>query len=177
MFVQEIMDGTLSLEQYKIILATNYFIHLYLEDPLFQALSEPAATELGILKRRKLPALLLDMKEVSLDEAGNAMTDPGLSMPENDAASLGALYVLEGATLGGQVIVKKLKANPAFNKLNFHYYQVYGSNSIPFWKEFCSLLNKQPSEGDAAAIAGAKKMYENIYHMRQILGDPGKDSQ
>ncbi len=167
MFVHEIMDGTLSLEQYKVILTTNYFIHLYLEDRLFQALSEPVARELGISKRRKLHALLLDMKEVSLDTDSEGITDPGAGIPENDAASLGALYVLEGATLGGQVIVKKLKANPALNKLNFHYYQVYGSNTIPFWTDFCSLLNKQPSENDAAAVAGAKKMYGYILHIRE----------
>lgn len=166
MFVQQIMNGTLTLPQYKQILYTNYIVHQQLEDHLANGLSAELAAAIDTPNRHKLAALKADMEELNMPipEA----TETAISF-YNEPEILGALYVLEGATLGGNVIVKRLKVNPALNNLNlgFHYYQVYGENLIPYWKQFVEVLNNQPEDNDDAAIAGAKKMFGHIAATQQ----------
>jgi len=166
MFVHQIMGGTLNLQQYKQILATNYLVHKRFEDTLVNGLDATTASALGISKRRKLDALAADMLELNMD-APEPNAD-SISF-ENQAEILGALYVLEGATLGGNVIVKRLKINPQLNDLNlgFHYYQVYGESLIPNWKKFVEVLNSQPEDTDDAAINGAKKMFNYIAYVQK----------
>jgi len=164
LFVHSIMDGTLSLPEYKKILTTNYLIHTTFEEPLFRALSPQLAEELKIHSRRKLPALLSDLREVDMEAPyAGSVEQPDVAY-DNDPALLGALYVLEGATLGGHVIVKKLAVNSMLNHLNlgFHYYRVYGDDLIANWKEFCGILNQQPETDYPSILAGAKKMFEEI---------------
>lgn len=164
MFVHSIMDGTLSLSQYKKILTANYFIHAAWEDLLYHTLSSQLAEELNISRRFKLPALLLDLQEIKME------TPPARHIGwtdfsyDNDQKVMGALYVLEGATLGGHVIVKRLAANPILKplQLGFHYYQVYGNELIPNWKLFCGILNQQPEPAYPFILAGARRMFEQI---------------
>lgn len=162
MFVNDIMSGTLSLPHYKQILTTNYLVHKAFEDYLFDNLSAKTAEQLNINNRRKLPALLADMQALQMDIP--SPNDDELSFDKNDSSLLGALYVLEGATLGGNVIVKRLKTNPELSALNldFNYYQVYGNELIPYWKTFCAVLDQQAEDSYEAAVDSAKKMFGYI---------------
>lgn len=167
MFVHQIMGGTLTLPQYKQILLTNYAVHEAFENSLIAGLSAQTAAELDIDHRRKLDALMADISQLQMN-LPNIMPPANLTF-NNEAEILGALYVLEGATLGGNVIVKRLKVNPNLNTQNlaFNYYQVYGENLIPYWKKFCEVLNKQPEDTYKDSVSGAKKMFEYIAAVQQ----------
>jgi heme oxygenase len=165
MYVGNIMAGTLTIEQYKQILITNYIVHKNFEHTLFSALSPELAQELNLPHREKLAALKKDMDELNIPETENDTEE--ITFHKNDAELLGAMYVLEGATLGGSVIVKRLKANPNFEGLNFNYYQVYSNQLIPMWKRFCEVLNQQPESTFNDAVAGAKKMFGYIAAVQQ----------
>ncbi len=165
MFADSIMNGTLTLEQYKQLLTTNYLVHEALEDLLFNELYDQVGDELQLYRRRKLPALLIDLHELEMEAPEWAGREQGAESDAlNEASVLGALYVLEGATLGGHVIVKRLAVNPLLNRLNlgFPYYQVYGSELIPNWKKFCEVLNKQPESAYPIILDGARRMFEYI---------------
>jgi heme oxygenase len=165
MYVNDIMSGSLTTEQYKQILATNYIVHKNYEEAIFGLLSPGLAAELDLPKRNKLAALQKDMDELQVNlqptEADKSI------FTANNAELLGAMYVLEGATLGGSVIVKKLKTDPKFAGLGLHYYQVYGERMIPLWKKFCEVLNQQPESSYHAAVQGAKKMFGYIAAVQQ----------
>jgi len=163
MFVNDIMSGTLSLSHYKQILTTNYLVHKDFEDFLFDNLSSKTAEQLNAANRKKLPALIADMQALKMD-IPSPFYNQKLNFDKNDVSLLGALYVLEGATLGGSVIVKRLKTNPYLSTLNldFNYYQVYGNELIPYWKTFCAVLNQQGENGYDGAINSAKKMFGYI---------------
>ena len=160
MFVQSIMTGTLSLQQYKTLLTTNYLVHEAFEALLFNRLSDQTADEIQITRRRKLPALVKDLRELPMDTPPTAGVVPADLFYTNEPSALGALYVLEGASLGGHVIVKKLATNPVLNhlNLNFHYYRIYGDDLIPNWKSFCAVLNRQPEADYPIILDGARKM-------------------
>ncbi|MBJ6143661.1 biliverdin-producing heme oxygenase [Hymenobacter sp. BT559] len=62
---------------------------------------------------------------------------------------LGAMYVLEGSTLGGQVISRQLaKANIPLRS----YFSGYGERTGPLWKVFCQLLSQEATPDNQAEI-------------------------
>ena len=168
MYVQEIMNGTLTVNHYKEILVTNYTVHNALEGILHDSLSQSVADELDLNSRNKLTALKADLQEIEIPEPF-ANATAGLTIG-SDAWIMGALYVMEGATLGGNVIVKKLKTNPNLNtlNLNFNYYHVYGTELIPQWKRFVEVLNKQPESAYPDSIAGATEMFNYIASVQKF---------
>lgn len=83
--------------------------------------------------RRKLPLLERDIRALGVRAGGAA---PAADVPDA-AAALGALYVLEGATLGGRIIHRRvagpLGITPARGGA---YYHGYGDETGPRWKAF-----------------------------------------
>lgn len=166
MFVGQIMDGSLTFDQYLRILNVNYVIHAYVEESLFNGLSDELKQKLDLKNRIKLPSLSQDLEEANIG-IGISKGAPRFIDLSNDASILGAMYVLEGATLGGSVIVKRLKTNAQLipHNLNYHYYQVYGDQLGEKWKQFLTSLNTIPEAEHQAAITSAIKMFE---HMAEV---------
>jgi len=172
MFADQIMNGTLSIHQYKQIVTTNYLVHKLLEEYLISSLRSETADKLNIETRRKLGSLTTDIYELKMNIPNQTIDNNNNNIIfDDDASILGALYVLEGSTLGGNVIVKRLKINPNLSSLNldFHYYQIYGSNLIQNWKEFCEILNVQPLDTYTNSIDGAKRMFAFIAFVQQSV--------
>ncbi len=171
MFVSEIMNKSLSLDQYKRNIVINYAVHKQWEYQLFETLSEEMQHKLDVDLRKKLPALEKDIKELNIEEGEvfyHSDAQPGIL--KNDAFILGALYVLEGATLGGHVIAKNLSGNPNFTDQNvpLNYYSVYGENLMNNWKSFVEILDDVPEEEYHYAIEGAVMMFEKMIARAQL---------
>jgi len=173
MFVNEIMNNSLSIDQYKKLLTINYIIHQKLENKLANMLDANLAEELDMKNRMKLAALEKDLAYWKID----SLTLPALNfemfVPEkNNAAVLGALYVLEGATLGGNVIKKHILANPAFaeHEDGLNYYGVYGEELGSKWKTFVSVLNKTVVETDyELCVSSANATFDNLIKLSEQL--------
>jgi len=172
MFVNEIMNKTLTLQQYKTLLATNYIVHATLEIHLHESLDDDLKQKLDIGKRNKLAALEQDLLEMGMKkEELDVMGLDFLRLQDaGNAVSLGAMYVLEGATLGGHVIHKKLKANPAFENLGLHYYSVYDKNLMPNWLTFVNVLNTSvPASDYTLATESAVNMFSHIAEVSKAV--------
>lgn len=173
MFVNQIMDGSLSVQQYQKLLVTNYLSHVYFEDYIYTHLSPALRDELQISERVKLPALLKDVEELLIPVPEVPADIAIIPVADDDASLMGAMYVLEGATLGGHVIVKRLLVNPNLQPmdLHYHYYQAYGPDLINKWKQFCQVLNTRiaPEDYDKA-IKGAGDMFVNMQRFAEVAG-------
>ncbi len=100
-------------------LLTLHGVYAALEPALYAAVPPPLLTALGIAP--KLPALRQDL--LALRGSAAAMPPPSEDLrseidrclsaagAQRTATALGGLYVLEGATLGGQVIARRLRSN------------------------------------------------------------------
>ncbi|KLT66816.1 biliverdin-producing heme oxygenase [Pedobacter sp. BMA] len=173
MYVNEIINNSLSVEQYKKLLTINYIIHQKLENKLANMLDADLASELDMKSRLKLSALEKDLAYWNID----SLTLPGLNfdlfIPEkNNAEVLGALYVLEGATLGGNMIKRHILANPNFkdDEGGLNYYGVYGEELSAKWKSFVSILNETVSEADyERCIASANHTFNNLINLSKQL--------
>jgi heme oxygenase len=171
MFVGEIMQRTLTPNQYQQILLSNYLIHRDYEQKIHEQLTPQNAQALQISERMKLEALSKDLKAAGLDiGVVTSKTISALKDIPNEAFAMGAMYVLEGATLGGSVIAKQLAKNPNFTSdIAFHYYNCYGNQLIPKWQQFLSVLNSLPERSHLDAIAGAEFMFTEIAKIAKEL--------
>jgi len=174
MFVNEIMNNSLSIAQYKKLLTINYIIHQKLVHPLTNMLDSAIATQLERKDRLKMNALTQDLNYWDI----NSLTLPELTfelfIPEkNTAEVLGALYVLEGATLGGNVIKRHILANPNFkdHEGGLNYYGVYGEELSTKWKNFVSVLNERVEEADyRRCIDSANQTFNNLIRLSEQMG-------
>jgi heme oxygenase len=173
MFVNEIMNNSLSIDQYKKLLTVNYIIHQKLENTLANMLDADIAVRLEMNGRLKLSALEQDLNYWNID----SLTLPGLDFElfvpqKNTAEVLGALYVLEGATLGGNVIKRHILANPNFkdHESGLNYYGIYGETLSTKWKEFVSVLNECVVEADyEGCINSANLTFNNLINLSKQL--------
>ena len=120
----------------------------------FYAPMEAALYDIGLIPegfdpvlRVKTPTLLNDLRALGLGDTAicalpRCDTLPTFDTPE---ACLGALYVLEGATLGGQVLRREMALRLNVDADNGGaFLNVYGAETGRRWKDFLDYLGRQP---------------------------------
>jgi len=166
MFVNEIMNSSLSIGDYKKLLIVNYIIHYKLEKKLADMLDAGIFKKLEMHNRFKLAALEKDLDYWAIDPASLPDLDFDLFVPKNNNAEvLGALYVLEGATLGGNVIRKQILKSPDFthHEGGLNYYGIYAEELGSKWKTFVTVLNETVTEADyGLCINSANRTFDNL---------------
>ena len=120
--------------------------HAGWEPAVARLLDEPALFE----PRRRLPALHADLLRLGAAPDGEAW--PVAPWMDGPAAAWGSLYVMEGSTLGGQVIGRALRA-AGIDGLS--YFDGRGRNAGRLWRELRGRLDArpEPERVSAAAIA------------------------
>lgn len=74
---------------------------------------------------------------------------------------LGAMYVLEGSTLGGQVITRQLAKAGIPTRA---YFSGYGDQTGPLWKSFCQLLVQEATEENQDEIVeSASRTFQHLH--------------
>jgi heme oxygenase len=160
------MEPGLTLEHYRRHLEALYGFYGPLEAMLAPHLSN--LPELRASERRKLPLLARDLCALGHDAAsltrlaGSSWLPPLPGVPE----ALGCCYVLEGATLGGQLIFRHLQRHFAgIPAGDFAFFRAYGEEVGPMWKAFGEVLNNASEAADslffdARVVQGAKDTFE-----------------
>ncbi len=128
-------------EEYAFLLKSFYVFYSKLEQKL-----EASIGLVDILPkfqdRFKTPLLLTDL--LLLNVSTEIDTKLNLDLPKVDslAQAIGVFYVLEGATLGGQIIQRFLKKlNWAENCKAFYFYNAYDVNTGQMWKSFLQAID------------------------------------
>jgi heme oxygenase len=74
---------------------------------------------------------------------------------------LGAMYVLEGSTLGGQVITRQLAKAGISTRT---YFTGYAERTGPMWKAFCQLLaDEATDENEAEIVDSAIQTFQKLH--------------
>ncbi len=121
-------------------------------DPMFRDMPEPlVAGRLGKSARAR----------ADLTALGAVTTPLRLSMPRlgNDEA-LGALYVLEGSSLGGRVLLRMLRERHG-QELPVSYLEGYGAATSSMWRALASALDACAGDAQVAdrIVAGASQCF------------------
>ncbi|ATB30977.1 bacteriophytochrome heme oxygenase BphO [Melittangium boletus DSM 14713] len=162
--VVRLMSPDLSLEGYRRHLEALHSLHAALESVIADRLGDQHP-ELLLPERWKLHLLREDLLALGHDEASLARL-PGLtrapSVPGVPEA-LGALYVLEGSTLGGQIILRHLVRHFEGQPVGrFAFFRAYGDAVGPMWKSFGEVLLRVCPEPALAprVVRGAQEAFE-----------------
>lgn len=90
-----------------------------------------------------------------------------LHLPELETRSqvLGSVYVLEGSTLGGQMISRHLEKNLGFEGgEGYRYHRSYGANVPQRWREFKeTLLQQSRPDTDNEIVASAASTFASLH--------------
>lgn len=160
--VVDVMNSTFTLEDYKQLITKFYLFYSAIEP----SLPADGLKENGydIESRRKLPSLERDLAALGILHTANGTT---VETPVFDsvAKAFGAAYVLEGATLGGQIITRHLaSAIGVTPETGASFFYSYGPNVGPMWKEFGAVITAfaDANGQDDVIVNGARETFDSF---------------
>jgi heme oxygenase (biliverdin-IX-beta and delta-forming) len=151
------MHDSLDTTQYVQCLRQMYGVVAAWEERAAQIAPPWMQIPLAARQRRRL-------LELDLAWFGIAKPDQGRpALPEMNSSSsfFGTMYVMEGSTLGGQVIARHVAKALHLSEGNGNaYFRGHGYQTGSMWKEFCEVLTTRvPSDQTEAVVASAKAMF------------------
>lgn len=135
-----LMGPGLTREGYRRLLARFLGVYRPLEAVL-AGLGDWTAQGIDLQARRKAPWLVADLRALGEPDPAALPDCPGLPPLPGVAAGFGCLYVMEGATLGGQLIARHLRESLGLhdgNGARFHH--GYGARNGAMWQSFRTAL-------------------------------------
>ena len=150
--------GTIERSDYLRLLARLYGFHRPFEDIVRQAEGVTGAG-LDVEARARSPLLLADLRALGFDQEAiaNVPLWPAPMRFASEGSLLGALYVLEGSTLGGVQIARALKACVSDETgAGRSFFLGHGRRHGEMWAEFLrklEALSEQAPQVEAAISA------------------------
>ena len=162
-----LLDPGLTLEDYRRHLEALHGLFAPLEAELARMLSG-LPPELRAIERWKLPLLVKDLEALGHDTASLARLPRATWLPSLTGLpeALGCFYVLEGSTLGGQLILRHLQRHLAEAPAGgFVFFRSYGEEVGPMWRAFGEVVSRASAaaaseEFDARVVQAAKDTFD-----------------
>jgi heme oxygenase len=155
------MNRTFTLDDYKGLLAKFHCFYSAIEPTL--PVEDLKANGFDVEPRRKTPLLERDLSTLGINSNGSKWDRiPNL---DTTAKAFGSIYVMEGATLGGQVITRQLKEHLGLTpESGGAFFYSYGPNVGPMWKEFGSIITAfaEKENDDDAIVDSAKATFDSF---------------
>jgi heme oxygenase len=162
-----LMDPGLTPEGYRRHLEALHGFYGPLEAALAERLRE-AVPALRVQERWKLPLLERDLVALGHTAASLARLPRATRLPPLPGVpeALGGAYVLEGATLGGQLLLRHLTRHFEGRPVGpFAFFRAYGEEVGPMWKAFGEAVTRASADAasaefDARVVQGAKDTFD-----------------
>ena len=153
---EKIFNKTFTFEDYRKIIRNNYLMLLNSENEIIETLLPQFGESLQLSERKKLAAIEKDLSSLSIENE-----EPKQSVKiSNQNEALGMLYVIEGSTLGGNVIAKQLAKTEGFENVTFNFFGCYKDKTGSMWKRFKEVLDAEVREESySEVLSGAQKLY------------------
>lgn len=146
---------------YRALLGRFWGFHATWEPVVAARLADPAFVE----PRRKLGLLRADLTHLGASPNDITMlptVDAG-ALPRTDAEALGSLYVMEGSSLGGQIIARRIAATLGYRRESgCAYFNAYGPEVGTMWRATRQRLVRVPVDQHDAVVAAASATFETI---------------
>ena len=165
----------LDANAFRRLMQAYYGFYRPLESALLASACIPA--DLDIAPRLKTPTLQRDLHALGESPEGLEHLPLCRQLPviESSAACLGVLYVLEGATLGGQILRREIATRLSLDADNgAAFLDVYGAATGRRWRDFIEYLGARPMDvaERAAVVAAAQTTFSCFEHWlesREVL--------
>ena len=174
----DLTSETLTLDEYRLTLERFHGFYLPLEAELVKiggwTEHGPDLCGLDLTKRQKAHLLKTDLQVLGVIDIEMLPVCTELPPHGTVAAAFGCLYVLEGATLGGQVISQILGRNLGIKpETGGRFFHGYGDRTGAMWQAFRAALTAavvKPCEADEV-VAAAKETFLMLQHWMKPEGD------
>jgi heme oxygenase len=177
------MDPALTPADYRQHLEALHGLYAPLEATLATRLMG-LTPELRMGERWKLPLLAKDLRALGHDATSLARLPHATWLPPLPGVpeALGGLYVLEGATLGGQLILRHLQRHFVGRSVgDFAFFRAYGEEVGPMWRAFGEVVTRASAAAgsedfNARAVQGAKDTFDAFESWvgRSLQGEAGR---
>ncbi len=117
--------------------------------------------------RPRLPLLLAGLAALRA-EPPSPMNDLKIQLPDEPAARMGAIYVIEGSTMGGQKIYEQLA--PRFSRETISFFFPHEEQTSANWKAFRKELEISLSTPESLNLAKTAAM-DTFEKFHQILAN------
>ena len=158
--------GAMARDDYRLLLARLWGFHKAFEEALDEA-ARSLALDIAMADRARAPMLEAELKTLGLDARQIAQLPrcDHIFRPADAAAFMGALYVVEGSTLGGVHIARALSGlfdGPEGEGRKF--FLGYGERHSLMWRGFLARLDAFAGDEfcEAAAIEGAVRTFADF---------------
>ena len=161
-----------STSEYRDCLALMLGFYDAIEPIIFHCLGDELRP--SFLYRSKTDLLKRDLTELGLGEREIAALPRCRLKPyvNSTAQSLGVWYVLEGSTLGGQVISRQLQQQLGESASQFmHFHNGYGEHTRISWLAFCELVEERVSFDESHELITAARL--TFDYLTEWLGQAG----
>lgn len=139
---KRLMGGIMTEAEYQLYLKKFYGYHAALE-ARFRGTTGWEKYGIAIQSREKLPLLYQDLIALGMTEQTIRELPVCDIMPTITTLveAFGALYVMEGSTLGGQIQARQVQKTLGLTAHHgIAYFSSYGASVGAMWKEFCTAL-------------------------------------
>jgi heme oxygenase len=159
----QLMSPAVSRPLYESLL--KKFLGFYQSiEPHMAAYDHWSSFGLDLNERHKTPSLLKDLSNLHVDTR-DLPRAPQPDWIQSEASAMGTFYVMEGSTLGGQVITRHVAAH--LNLSPDHglaFFSSYGDAVGARWKETREALVRfaEQSHAENVMIESAKKTFEAL---------------
>jgi len=161
-----LLNKDFSHSDYSQCLQRFYGYYAPLEKRLLES---PAWHEAGLIYDNRFKTAQIEKDLLALGVTQNALTTisqcDNLPELETTAQIFGCLYVIEGATLGGQIISKHLNASLGLTPdFGCSFFAGYGKQTGSHWKAFGACLSAFATQtvSDEEIIASANETFQTL---------------
>lgn len=161
------LETLASLREYRALLYSFYGYFAPVQEKIRCFLT---ADDLPDIAQRRTSLLLLN----DLHALGELSSRIPLceSLPDitNKASAFGALYVLEGSTLGGRMIARMLQKKLPLSPDSLQFFNGYGEATGAYWTRFLAALNEQPAADAVVHCANETFLHFENWLARTLYG-------
>ncbi|PMW98873.1 biliverdin-producing heme oxygenase [Pseudomonas sp. FW215-R2] len=134
-------SDTLDLQAFERLMRAYYGFYQPLESALQDSGEIPA--DFDLVSRLKTPTLQRDLQALGANDEDFSICRQ-LPAIDSAAACLGVLYVLEGATLGGQILRREIASRLSLGADNgAAFLDIYGAATGRRWRDFIEYLGSR----------------------------------
>jgi heme oxygenase (biliverdin-IX-beta and delta-forming) len=141
------LNNIQSNEQYAQLLNAFYGYIFPVQEKIAAFIDHSVVPDMN--ERRNAAYIAADLETLNLPLAGSfAETLPDI---HDHASAMGALYVLEGSTLGGKIIAKTISEKIEPTEA-FRFFRGYGPETGPMWKKFTQYIEHPLNQLNAKTV-------------------------
>ena len=162
----DLMRDDFTLDEYRQLLGRFYSFYRSYEEKVSEALQQNPL-DFNHAERLNTPKLIADLTSLGMSESDISQIAAFQDLPALDSGEriFGSFYVIEGSTLGGQVISRHLKQKFDLDETNgAAFFSGYGKDTGKMWNGFRESITAFAETGTnkEEIIAGAIETFEKI---------------